>query len=168
MISFNFLFRRFKMKKTSFIWCILMFVSIRNHPIHIIYVFRYFWLDFMLLLTSKLLKNVNFGLLDHFGQRVLNTCVCVTWPNTFLGAYNYLSQVPFPKISCPEMQNSSWGGRKTIFFFFLQPLDGITTFNPTPYMLARVTVVLPTNARNKKACVHGKRLSQGIFWRLKF
>eukprot|EP00493_Phyllostaurus_siculus_P024742 UN25084 len=29
---------------------------------HIIYVFRYFWLDFMLFLTSKWFKNVNFGL----------------------------------------------------------------------------------------------------------
>ena len=46
-----------------------------NYPEHIIYIFRHFWLDFMLFLTSKLLKNVNFGLLDHFGQRVLTTCV---------------------------------------------------------------------------------------------
>ena len=63
-----FLFSRFKMKKTSSIWYILIFVSIWNHPEHIIYVFRHFWLYFML-------KNVNFGLLDHFGQLVLTTCV---------------------------------------------------------------------------------------------
>ena len=60
MIYFNFLFSRFKMKKSSYIWYILMFVSIWNHSEHIIYVFRHFWLDFMLFLTLKLLKKRHF------------------------------------------------------------------------------------------------------------
>ena len=102
------------MRKTSSIWYILMFVSIWNHPEHISYVFRHFWLDFMLFLTSKLLKNVNFGLLDHFGQLVLTTCVW--YDQIHLGACKYLSEVPSTPISCPEMQNISWGVKKTIFF----------------------------------------------------
>ena len=41
----------------------------------LVYVFRHFWLDFMLFLTSKLLKTVNFGALGHFGQHALAICV---------------------------------------------------------------------------------------------
>ena len=64
-----------------------------------------------------------------FWTTLVNAC----WPHVcdmtkyILGACKYLSQVPSPQISCPEMQNSSWGVEKTIFFS-LQPLDGITTF----------------------------------------
>ena len=83
------------------IWSyIFMFVSIWNHPEHIIYVFRHFWLHFMLCLCSKLLKNVNFGFLDRCGQRVLTACV---W---------------YDQISWSEMENSSWGVEKNIFFSY--------------------------------------------------
>ena len=64
-----------------------------------------------------------------FWTTLVNAC----WPHVcdmtkyILGACKYLSQVPSPQISCPEMQNSSWGVEKTIFFS-LQPVDGITTF----------------------------------------
>ena len=53
-----------------------------------------------------------------FWTTLVNAC----WPHVcdmtkyILGACKYLSQVPSPQISCPEMQNSSWGVEKTIFF----------------------------------------------------
>ena len=72
-----------------------------------------------------MLKNVNFARLGHF----VNTC----WPYVCditkwsLGACEYLSQVPPFQISRQEIQNSSRGVDKTIFFA-LQAVDGITTF----------------------------------------
>ena len=64
-----------------------------------------------------------------FWTTLVNSC----WPHVcdmtkyILGACKYLSEVPSPQISCPEMQNSSWGVEKNIFFS-LQAVDGITTF----------------------------------------
>ena len=64
-----------------------------------------------------------------FWTTLVNAC----WPHVcdmtkyILGACKYLSQVPSPQISCLEMQNSSWGVEKTIFFC-LHPVDGIITF----------------------------------------
>ena len=52
-----------------------------------------------------------------FWTTLVNAC----WPHVcdmtkyISGAYKYLSQVPSPQISCPEMQNSSWVVEKNIF-----------------------------------------------------
>ena len=90
-----FLFWRFKMKKTSSIWYSLMFVSIWNHTEHIIYVFRHFWLDFMLFLTSKLLKNVNFAALGHFIQHVV-FIICVWYHYSINWGLVAIYLIPFP------------------------------------------------------------------------
>ena len=65
-----------------------------------------------------------------FWTTLVNSC----WPHVrdmtkyILGACKYLSQVPSPQISCPEMQNSSWGGGRKKHFLSLHPVDGLTTF----------------------------------------
>ena len=51
-------------------------------------------------------KNVNFVSLEHFGQRVLTTCVWYDQVQYTLGAYKYVSHVPSPQISRQEIQNS--------------------------------------------------------------
>ena len=74
-----------------------------------------------------------------FWMTLVNMC----WPHVcdmtkyILGACKYLSQVPSLQISCPEMQNSSWGVEKTIFFS-LQPVDGITTFKLEWLLISRL------------------------------
>ena len=51
------------------------------------------------------------------------TLVNACWPHVcdmtkyILGTCKYLSEVPFPQISCPDMQNSSWGDRINHIFF---------------------------------------------------
>ena len=61
----------YKHEDVSNLWCLFHFQSWKQKFRNI----SSFQLDFMLFLTSKLLKNVNFGPLDHCGQRVLTTCV---------------------------------------------------------------------------------------------
>ena len=74
-------------------------------------------------------KNCSKTWILAFWTTLVNAC----WPYVcdmtkyILGACKYLSQVPSPQISCPEMQNSSWGVEKTIFLC-LTYNDGITTF----------------------------------------
>ena len=95
-----------------------MFINIWNHPKHIICVFRHFSLDFMLFLTSKLLKNVNVGALGHFGQHiVLTMCVCVICPNKFWGLASIYLKSLFPKSHVMKSKTHLVeGGIQMIFF----------------------------------------------------
>eukprot|EP00493_Phyllostaurus_siculus_P022216 UN22548 len=68
----------------------------------------------MLFLTSKLLKNVNFGLLDHFGQRVLTICVLYDQIH-FEGLQVFISS-PFPQNIMSRNAKLIMGGRKNHFF----------------------------------------------------
>ena len=78
-----------------------------------------------------------------FWTTLVNAC----WPHVcdmikyILGACKYLSEVPFPQISCPEMQNSSWGGWKN-HIFPLQAVDGTTTFIYWNLFLDFITICL--------------------------
>ena len=57
---------------------------------------------------------MNFGFLDHCGQRVLTACVWYDQMH-FGGLWVSISSL-FPQISCPEMETSSWRVEKNIFF----------------------------------------------------
>ena len=91
-----------------------MFLNIWNHPKHIICVYDIFSLILCYFSRQNCLKTSFLAL----WATLVNTC----WPYVCdmtkwsLGACKYLSQVPSPQISRQEIQNSSRGVEKTIFF----------------------------------------------------
>ena len=78
-------------------------------------------------LTSKLLKNVNFAPLGHFGQHSHVDHMCVILPNEVWGLVSiYLKSLPL-KYHVKKSKTHREGVEKTIFFA-LQAVDGITNF----------------------------------------
>jgi len=110
-----------KYENLSNAWCLLHFESWKRK----IGIFHHFSLILCYFLCENCLKTWIWAL----WTTLVNAC----WPHAcdmtenILGTCKYLSQIPYSQIQCPEMQNSSWGVEKNIFFS-LQPVDGMTTF----------------------------------------